>query len=284
MTSPLPRQLTGDDLVLNHFSLQRNHDLSDRITAAGAAGFAGIGLYIGQWRSLLANDWSTDRLRDELAEASICLAEIEVLMFWGYARPTADQLAFETAAFELADAFESRYVQATGPYDGSVSDAASRFGALCDRAAEHGLVVGLEFLPFTNIVDARDALRIVEAADRPNGGVCVDIWHHVRGARDISLIEAIPGELITGVQINDGPLQAPADSVYDYKDDCLRHRVPPGHGDFDVDGFVRLLQSKGVEVPWGLEVCNADAWGRPARDHVQSIGDAMRTVLHRDAR
>ncbi len=281
MTSPVPRLLRGDDLVLSHFSLERNHDLSDRITAAGAAGFAGIGLFVGQWLSLLADGWSPERLREELDAASICLAEIEVLMFWGRAEPTADQLAFEAAALQLADAFESRYIQATGPYDGSIEDASSRFGALCDRVADHGLVVGLEFLPFTNIVDARDALRIVEAADRANGGVCVDIWHHVRGANDLSLIEAIPGELITGVQINDGPLHAPVESEYDYKNDCLRHRVPPGHGEFDVLGFVQLLRSKGVDVPWGLEVCNADAWGRPAHDHVQSIGDAVRTVLRR---
>lgn len=273
------RSLGADDLVLSHFSLARNHDLSDRIATAGAAGFAGIGLFVGQWISLLGEGWSVERLRDELDAASICLAEIEVLMHWGLAEQSAGQQAFEQAAWDLADAFEPRYVQATGPFDGTTSDAASRFGALCDRAADHGLVVGLEFLPFTNIYDAGDALRIAEAADRPNGGVCMDIWHHVRGANDVALLDAVPGELITGVQMNDGPLLPPADSDLDYKDDCLRHRVPPGAGEFDVDGFVAMLRSKGVDVPWGLEVCNEDAWGSPAHDHVHAIADAMRSVL-----
>ncbi len=140
----------------------------------------------------------------------------------------------------------------------------------------------MEFLPFTNIYDAGDALRIVEAAGRPNGGVCIDIWHHVRGANDIGLIESVPGELITGVQMNDGTLRpTAADAEFDYKDDCLRHRVPPGTGEFDVDGLVELLRSKGVDVPWGLEVCNDSAWGRPAHDHVHAIADSMRTVLER---
>lgn len=280
MIAPAPRALDSEDLVLSHFSLERNHDLSDRIEVAGAAGFAGIGLFAGQWMSLVEEDWTYSRLRDELDAASICLAEIEVLMHWGRATQTDDQFAFETTVWGLADAFESRYVQATGPYDGTIADAASRFGDLCDRAADHGVVVGLEFLPFTNIYDANDALRIVEAADRPNGGVCVDIWHHVRGANDLALIEAIPGELIAGVQVSDGPRRPPtADEAFDYKLDCLTTRVAPGRGEFDVAGFVELMRSKGVRVPWSLEVCNGAAWGRPAHDHVHAVADAMRAVL-----
>lgn len=284
MSSVDARSLGASDLVLSHFSLARNHDLSDRIATAGAAGFAGIGLFVGQWMALLDDGWSVERLRDELDQASICLAEIEVLMHWGLAEQSAGQLAFEHAAWDLADAFGSRYVQATGPYDGTIAEAAVRFGALCDRAAEHGVVVGLEFLPFTNIYDAGDALRIVEAADRPNGGVCMDIWHHVRGANDAALLESVPGELITGVQMNDGPLRPPEGSDLDYKDDCLRHRVPPGTGEFEVDAFVAMLRSKGVDVPWGLEVCNATAWDQPAHDHVHAVADAMRAVLQRSAR
>lgn len=280
MNAPTPRSLGGDDLVLSHFSLERDHDLSDRIGAAGAAGFAGIGLFAGQWMSLAADGWSHERLRSELDDALICLAEIEVLMHWGRATPTDSQIAFEGVVWDLVDAFDSRYVQATGPYDGTIADAAVRFGALCDRAADHGALIGLEFLPFTNIYDAGDALRIVEAADRPNGGVCVDIWHHVRGANDLALLEAIPGELITGVQVSDGLRRPPATGeTFDYKQDCLTTRVAPGKGEFDVVGFVDLLHSKGVDVPWGLEVCNSGATGDAARPHVHAIADAMRNVL-----
>ncbi len=266
--------------MLSHFSLERNHDLSERIEVAGAAGFAGIGLFAGQWMSLVEEGWTYSRLRDELDAVSICLAEIEVLMHWGRSTQTDDQLAFEATVWGLADAFGSRYVQATGPYDGTIADAASRFGDLCDRAADHGVVVGLEFLPFTNIYDAGDALRIVEAAGRPNGGVCVDIWHHVRGANDMELIDAIPGELITGVQISDGPRTPPTTTEsFDYKLDCLTTRVAPGRGEFDVVGFVQSMRSKGVDVPWSLEVCNDDAWTGRAHDHVHAVAEAMRAVL-----
>jgi sugar phosphate isomerase/epimerase len=271
-----PRSLRADDLVLSHFSLAREHPLDDRIASASAAGFAGIGLFAGEFIRRRADGFTIGDLRALLDDADICLAEIEVLAGWGAAQPTDAYRDFESVVWELVDAFECRYVQAIGSYDGSIADAADRFGAVCDRAAEHGAVVGLEFLPFTNIVDARDALAIVEQADRPNGGVCVDIWHHARGANDLDLIRAIPPALIMGVQMSDGTV-APA--LTDYKDDCLRHRVAPGDGEFGAVEFVRTLLDLGVDVPWSLEVCNDDVWGRPAADHVQHVADGMRRVL-----
>jgi sugar phosphate isomerase/epimerase len=271
-----PRSLSGDDLVLSHFSLDRNHPLDDRIASASAAGFAGIGLFAGQFMQLRNDGFTIDQLRDMLDAADVCLAEIEVLSGWGSAEPSDTYRAFEATVWELVDAFECRYVQAIGPSEGSVADAATRFGDVCDRAAEHGAVVGLEFLPFTNIVDAADALAIVQAADRPNGGVCIDIWHHARGANDLDLIRAIPPELICGIQMSDGPLEP---TLADYKDDCLRHRVPPGEGEFGAVEFVQTLIDLGADVPWSLEVCNDDVWGRPGADHVRRLADSMRRVL-----
>ncbi|MET0909631.1 MAG: sugar phosphate isomerase/epimerase [Ilumatobacteraceae bacterium] len=276
-----PRALTADDLVLSHFSLARDHPIADRIEVAAAAGFAGIGLFVGQFRALQGAGMTIGQLDELLAASNLCLAEIEVLTGWGSTSPSDAYGEMESAVWELVDAFDSRYVQAIGPYEGTVADAAERFGALCDRAADHGAVVGLEFLPFTNIVDAADALAIVEQAGRANGGVCVDIWHHARGANDLELIRAIPAELITGIQMSDGPATPIRTDVepYDYKDDCLRHRVPPGEGEFDATTFVGTLIDMGVALPWSLEVCNDDVWVRPGGDHVRRVADGMRTVL-----
>lgn len=273
---PIPRELAVDDLVLSHFSLGRDHPIEDRIEAAAAAGFAGIGLYVGQYRTLLESGMSPGRLADLLAASNLCLAEIEVLAGWATPRPSDAYWEMESVVWDLVDGFQSRYVQAIGPYEGTLAEASEHFGALCDRAADHGAVVGLEFLPFTNIVDAADALAIVERAGRPNGGVCVDIWHHARGANDLDLVRAIPPELITGIQMSDGPALPVLD---DYKDDCLRHRVPPGEGDFDAATFVSTLIDMGIALPWSLEVCNDDVWGRPAGDHVRRAADGMRSVL-----
>ena len=107
----------------------------------------------------------------------------------------------------MADEFGSRYLQAIGPYEGtSIDQAASGFAGLCDRAAAHDLLVGIEFLPFTNIQTAAAAWPIVDAAGRPNGGLCIDIWHHKRGANDDALlIAADPPERVFAIQMSDGP-------------------------------------------------------------------------------
>jgi sugar phosphate isomerase/epimerase len=76
--------------------------------------------------------------------------------------------------------------------------------------------------------------------------------------------------------MSDGP-RRPA--LADYKDDCLRNRVPPGDGEFGAVDFVRMLIDLGVDVPWSLEVCNDDVWGRPGADHVRAAADGMRRVL-----
>ena len=267
------------NLVMSHFTLERTHPIEDRVASAAAAGFDGIGLYIGEYARLKGEGFAPHGLRDLLAEHDVLLAEIEVVRGWAATTETREQNErAEAIAWEMADEFACRYLQAIGPSSGSVADDGRKFGELCDRAGDHGLVVGIEFLPFTNIVDASQALAIVEAADRANGGICVDIWHHTRGANDLSLIEAIPADKVLGIQMNDGPLVA---DDPDYYTDCLHNRVAPGDGQFDVDGFVRLLLAKGVTVPWSLEVCQDQAWGRPGAAHAARCANGMRAALAR---
>lgn len=266
------RDLGADDLVLSHFTLGRHHPIEDRVTAAAAAGFAGIGLYVGDLERLATEGVDQGALAGLLDEHGLCLADIEVLRGWAGGRDDP----WEPVAWALADRFGCRYVQAIGPYAGTVADAARAFGALCDRAADHGLVVGLEPLPFTNIRTVADALAIVEEAGRPNGGLCVDIWHVVRAGTPFEVLRTIPGELVMAVQMSDGPRRQELD---DYVDDCLRRRVPPGRGAMDAVGFVAALLAAGSAAPWSLEVCSDGVWGQPAGPHLQACADGMRAVL-----
>lgn len=269
-------QLGPEDLVLSHFSLGREHPIEDRIRLAAANGFAGIGLFVGHYRKLEAEGQAPGRLRDLLDEHELVLAEIEVVPGLGRDGAGGDTAGeLEDVAWRMADEFGCRYLQCIGPSERPLAEAAAAFGGVCDRAGEHGLVVGLEFLPFTDIVSVHDARSIVEAADRPNGGICVDIWHHERGAADLAAIAALPGELVTGIQMSDGP-RRPDDP--DYYTDCLRNRVAPGDGEFDVAGFVAALRATGTGVSWSLEVCSATGWAAPA-PHVARIADGMRAAL-----
>ena len=62
-----------------------------------------------------------------------------------------------------------------------VDELVELFGALCDRAADIGALVHLEFIPMTAIPDVATAWRIVRDAGRPNGGILFDTWHFFRG-------------------------------------------------------------------------------------------------------
>lgn len=276
MVSRSAYQLGASDLVLSHFSLARDHPVADRIALAARAGFAGIGLFVGQYAALERDGFAPGGLRELLDAHDICLTEIEVVPGLGRDGVGGARAGeIEEIAWRMAAEFGCRYLQVIGPAEMPTADAASAFGGVCDRAADHGLVVGLEFLPFTDIVSVTDARAIVETANRANGGICVDIWHHERGANDLDAIAALPAELVTGVQMSDGA-RVPEDP--DYYTDCLTNRRPPGAGEFDVAGFVGALASAGVDIPWGMEVCSASGWADPAV-HVAAIADGMRQFL-----
>jgi sugar phosphate isomerase/epimerase len=260
------------ELVLSHFSLPRFHPIADRVRLAAANGFDGIGLYTGHYEQLEREGFAPHGLAELLDQHGIRLREIEVITALA---ATDDGRSRADIAWRMADAFGCRYVQVIGPAGDDLVAAAQAWGDLCDRAADHGLVLGLEFLPFNDIPNVHAARRIVEAAGRGNGGICVDIWHHQRGANDLAAIAALPGEMITGIQLNDGTITP---QLPDYYTDCLASRRPMGEGEFDVRGFLDVVHATGTTAGWSLEVPSTWGWAHPD-EHVAAIATGIRRFL-----
>jgi sugar phosphate isomerase/epimerase len=177
--------------------------------------------------------------------------------------------------YELADALGGRYMMAIAEIEGDLDDVAERFAALCDRAGEHGLNVAIEFLPWTTIPDAGVAWDIVRLADRDNGGLLVDSWHHFRGAANDDLIRAVPPERILSVQFDD----ADAEVVGTLLEDTLHRRRLPGEGSFDLEGFIRLMDDHGVHCPLSVEVLSDELRRGSAHDAATRSAAATRRVL-----
>ena len=95
------------------------------------------------------------------------------------------------------------------------------------------------------------------------------------GANDLAAIAALPAELVTGVQVSDGP-RCPTTPTT--TPTASTNRVAPGDGEFDVAGFVGALRSAGVDLPWSVEVCSTAGWADPAA-HVDRIAAGMRRYL-----
>jgi sugar phosphate isomerase/epimerase len=133
----------------------------------------------------------------------------------------------------------------------------------------------IEFLPWTTICDAGVAWQIAGSADRPNGGVLVDTWHHYRGAADDELIRAIPAEKIMAVHFND----ADPEAVGDLFNDTIHHRRIPGEGSFDLLRFVRLLDEVGVTAPYSVEVLSDQLLDVKPAEVAKRVGDATRRIM-----
>src|SRR5581483_6235884 len=181
--------------------------------------------------------------------------------------------------FAMADVFGSRVVNVGDigmPDDlAPLDDVTERFAGLCDRAAEHGLLVALEFLPWSGIPDVATAWQVVDGAGRANGGLLVDSWHHLRGAADDGALRAVPGDRVFVVQVSD----APAKPDGDYMQDTMLNRRLPGDGDLDLVGFLRTLDAMGVDCPVSVELFNPAFQSLPADEAARLAHDATRALV-----
>ncbi len=274
-----PHGLGWGDLVWSHFSRPRHGDLEERLDAAASAGFIGVGLYLGEVRRVLADGWTLDRLRGELDERGLALADVEALRGWADPDGSSARAACaddEALIARIADEVGVHNVQVIGPHPGDRDVAIDSLGRLASRLDALGLVASVEWLPFTNIDTIAEARAMIEATEATNLGLCADIWHHRRGGNDEAALAALPGELVTSIQLNDGGPEQIGD---DYKVDCLANRIVPGAGTFDCVGFLRTLLATGTDAPLALEVCSTEMWRVPAAEAATRAADAARDVL-----
>ncbi len=277
------------DLVLCSGSLSRDVTFGDRVTAAVAGGFAGISLWGRDYERARSEGWSDADLRAVLADNGLSVAEIDPVWWWppGAAEvvvphelDTQNVFGFgEIELFAVADALGARSVNAVDVFGGpwSLDQAAGAFADLCDRAGEHGLLVHLEFLPWSRIPDLAAAWQVVGQADRPNGGITVDAWHYFRGNPDPGVLDDVPGAKVLGIQLDDAPAAPEADLLTA----SLHDRLMPGHGELDLGALLEGLARIGAQAPIGVEVFSDELHALPAAEAGSRAGKATREVLAR---
>lgn len=129
---------------------------------------------------------------------------------------------------------------------------ASQLRRLGEEAAEYGVRIAFEALAWGRFVDDyRRAWRIVELADHPSVGVCLDSFHILSRGHDPAAIERIPGDKIFFVQLADA-----AALTMDVLSWSRHHRLFPGEGSFELGRFVGHVVDAGYQGPLSLEVFN----------------------------
>ena len=180
-------------------------------------------------------------------------------------------------------------------HEAIVEAATADAARVADRAADIGLLVHLEPIPFMPIKDAVTALEIVAEADRPNLGLQIDAWHHFRGpipassnsAEDEAMAEScgvffsFPGQRIFAIQVCDaGPPQGRP------FEDTMKRRLFPGEGEFPLATLIATLRLIGCQAPVSVEVF-ADplspeqqaSKARQAAESARSLVDASAQAL-----
>jgi sugar phosphate isomerase/epimerase len=153
--------------------------------------------------------------------------------------------------------------------------AVEAFAEACDVAAEHGVLVHLEFLPWAGIADLATAWDIVRGADRPNGGLLVDSWHFFRSASTLEELSTVPGDRVLYVQLSDGPATAESDLA----EETQHRRLMPGDGAMDLGAFLRVLDAVGCAAPVGAEVFSDQLNTRPVDEVARHVAHATRATI-----
>ena len=281
----------GDALVCSHFTLTgapgrepARYGFAERVAAAAGAGFTGIGLLGIDHAQAVASGVSEAEMARVLADHEIAVAEVEFVLDWsaGPDEPERQAVAryLEDTVWAVADAFGPRVVsvgEMVGPEQMPPFDAVvERFAALCDRAADHGLLVAIEFVPWSGIPDILTAAAIVHASERRNAGINLDAWHWFRGRPSAEVLRGI-AERIFVVQLDD----ADREVVGSLEDDTVLRRRYPGDGSFDLVGLLLLLRDAGVEAPISVEVMSTEHYALPAAEAARRAYDSTRWVLDR---
>jgi 4-hydroxyphenylpyruvate dioxygenase len=148
--------------------------------------------------------------------------------------------------------------------------AAEQLHALADRAAQHGLRIAYEALAWGRHVNEYDhAWRIVQTADHPALGTCLDSFHVLSRGTDLDAIAGI--DKVFFLQLADAPHLS-----MDVLQWSRHYRCFPGQGAFDLAGFVRRVLATGYDGPLSLEVFN-DVFRQADPD--RTAVDAMRSLL-----
>ncbi|WP_326818296.1 sugar phosphate isomerase/epimerase and 4-hydroxyphenylpyruvate domain-containing protein [Streptomyces sp. NBC_01762] len=248
--------------------------LTEKLNAAARAGFDGVEIFEND---LLASPLTPEQIKDRAADLGLAISlyqpmrDIEGLP----ADAFAQSLRRAEHKFRVMRRLGADTVLVCSSVSPQAVDddalAADQLRQLADLASEYEIRVAYEALAWGRHVNTYDhAWRIVESADHPSLGVCLDSFHILARGSDPKGIESIPGEKIFFLQLADAPLM-----TMDVLQWSRHYRCFPGQGEFDLAAFVQSTVRAGYQGPLSLEVFNdifrqADS-GRTAADAMRSL-------------
>jgi sugar phosphate isomerase/epimerase len=241
----------------------RWRDFGDRVDAAAAAGYSGLGLTANDYRDARAAGWTDDTMRDRLTRHGLRVTEVE--SSWDWAGDPAEDEREQTLLAHLARAFgidQVSVVQFTGHEHKVLVERLTR---LCQamaaaRESQPGppVQVALEFMPYSELRTLADAWHVVRDCQVSNLSLLADNWHLQRSG-GLDQLDAVPASVITSVQLDD----VRAEPLTDQTRESRYHRELPGPGAVEL---LRRVRARGSRPRLAVELMSAEWDRRPARE------------------
>jgi len=244
------------------------------VTVAAAAGFRSIGIRLTATPSVGVPPYDALHdgpvLRDtlqRLADTGVSVLDTEFLRFEpdqpvgvpeGFLEVSA-RLGAKNVLVMSAEPDEARSIE--------------RFGELCDRAAQYGLNVCLEFAIYTGVRTLAHAASLLAKAQRANASVLIDALHFSRSGGVPAHVTQVDPGLFRYVQICDASpdMPAPTDTPALIRE-ARTGRLLPGDGVLPLRELVAALPAG---LPLAIEApCRASA-GLPALERAKRAFRAL---------
>lgn len=268
-------------LLLDTLSLGAS-PLPVKLEAAARAGFAGVELRGNDLGGVSGGPAEiADRLDHLGLTRPVLIAEAD-LHDWHRVAPEA-RGEFADRAASLLDAAERMscrdIVFPVMDAEGSLDLTVQNFMFLCTRLGERGLRPILEFIGHVpKVPDLDTAAQVVAAANQPNGGLLIDLYHFYRGASRLEDVRTVPPEKVFLVHLDDAtPL--PRETLVG-----MKHRRLPGEGVAPVREVLSILVARGMKPDYAVEVFSEEFWSLGPFEAAVRAHRAARRVLEEATR
>jgi sugar phosphate isomerase/epimerase len=180
----------------------------------------------------------------------------------------------EARAFAIfAEAVGARVLQVVG-WDEVVDRATENLALVADLAADVGVDVVVEFMPYSQTKTLGDAMGLITAIDKANVKLLLDSLHLFRSGGSVADVAGVDPARFGVIQLSDAPLKAPA--FEDLRPESVGNRLVPGTGELPLHKLLAVLPDG---LPISLEVPCAAVADLPHVDQARFVLDGFRRFL-----
>lgn len=249
------------------------------LAVAAAAGFASVALRTapavpgGRHHPLRAGSGDLRRATEEMRRSGVTVLQVELIVL-----DRSTDVASHRPMLEAGAALGAERLVVNGD-DPDPAVVVAKLAEVAELAAEHGMTVDVEFMPFRALATLEQASAAVAAAGHDNVAVMVDSLHLARSGGAPADIAAADPRRLAVLQLSDAPLAPPPAHLL--ADEAREGRLLPGAGELPLEELVLAMPPTalvGAEVPM-----RGAAAARSPLERAAAIFRATAEVLERAA-